>query len=304
MSTLSSGAGWPAALRHAAADIKLAHSVFAMPFAVLGAFLARDAGAGWGRFGGQLALVVACMVLARSWAMLFNRIADRRYDALNERTRRRAIPSGRLGRSQAWGVALGCAGLFVAATSGFLVFFGNPWPLILSAPVLAWVAFYSLTKRFTALCHVFLGGALAASPLAAAIAVDPAALAHTPLWLLAGMVLAWVAGFDVIYALQDVDFDRASGLRSIPARLGWRGALWVSRGLHLAAWGFLAAAVGAEPRFGALSWAAAGVVWFLLVTEHLVLVRRGRAGLDVAFFTLNGLVSCVLGAAGSLDLCV
>src|SRR5690606_37906682 len=105
----------------------------------------------------------------------------------------------------------------------FWAFFDNPWPLVLSVPTLAWIAFYSFTKRFTALCHVFLGGALAASPLAAAIAVEPGALATTPaLWLLAAMVLLWVAGFDIAYALQDIDFDRATGLRSVPARLGTR----------------------------------------------------------------------------------
>jgi 4-hydroxybenzoate polyprenyltransferase len=242
------------------------------------------------------------MVFARSWAMVFNRIADRRYDAMNDRTRRRAIPSGRLSTARAWALALAAAALFVAATSGFLVAFANPWPLILSVPVLAWVAFYSFTKRFTALCHLFLGGALAASPLAAALAVNPASLSHPTVWLVAGMVLCWVAGFDVIYALQDLDFDRRIGLRSIPARLGWRDALWVSRGLHILAWVSLVAACRADRRFGLLTWAAVGAVGVLLVSEHLVLARRGRAGLDMAFFTLNGLVSCVLGAAGSIDL--
>ncbi|MCC6661790.1 MAG: 4-hydroxybenzoate octaprenyltransferase [Phycisphaerales bacterium] len=302
MGTLSPSVGWLASIRHAAADIKLAHSVFAMPFAVLGAFLARDEAAGWGRFAGQLALVVACMVLARSWAMLFNRIADARLDAMNERTRRRAIPAGRLRRGRAWAVALGCAALFILSTSLFQVLFGNPWPLLLAAPVLAWVAIYSLTKRFTALCHLFLGGALAASPVAAAIAVDPAAVSRPTVWLLAGMVAAWVAGFDVIYALQDLDFDRGAGLRSIPARLGWRGALWVSRGLHLASLALLVLAARSDPRFGGWMTVAVVVVGVLLTVEHMVLVRRGRAGLDVAFFTVNGLVSCVLGLLGSVDL--
>lgn len=286
-----------------AADIKLAHSVFAMPFAVLGAFLARRAGRPpWPAFVVQLALVVLCMVAARTWAMLFNRLVDRRMDAANPRTARRALPSGRLSAGQGWAAALLAAGAFVAATGGFWLWFSNPWPLALSAPALAWIAFYSLTKRFTALCHVFLGGALAASPLAACIAVNPQALATTPaVWALAGMVVLWVAGFDVIYALQDVEFDRANGLCSIPARLGPVRAIRLSRGLHGCAFALLLVAARSDPR---LSWAflaGVGVVGVLLVCEHVVLSRRGKAGLEMAFFTLNGVVSCVLGVAGCLD---
>ncbi|MEX2219420.1 MAG: 4-hydroxybenzoate octaprenyltransferase [Phycisphaerales bacterium] len=309
------GGGLWARARVIAADIKLAHSVFAMPFAVLGAFLAwRGAGAGQGagqaggeessgRFAGQLALIVLCMVAARTWAMLFNRLADWRYDAANPRTARRAIPSGRLTVRQGWAAAAGAAVAFVACASLFGVLFGNWWPAALSAPVLAWIAFYSLTKRFTALAHVFLGGALAASPLAAAIAVDPGALDGVPaLWFVAGMVLLWVAGFDVIYALQDEEFDRGAGLRSIPARLGPAAALWVSRGLHAGALAMLLLAWRAEPRFGWLFGAGVGAVAALLALEHLILLRRGRAGLEMAFFTVNGVVSCVLGAAGCVDL--
>ncbi len=290
-------------LRLAAADIKLAHSVFALPFAVLGAFLARPEGTGWGRFVGQLGLVVVCMVAARTWAMLVNRLADRTFDAANPRTQRRVLASGRMSARDAATVAGGSAAVFIAACGLFWALFGNPWPLILSAPVLAWIAFYSFTKRFTALCHVFLGGALGASPLAAAIAVEPASLGSTTaLFWLAGMVVLWVAGFDVIYALQDIDFDRATELSSIPARLGWRGAIWASRIMHAGALAMLIAAAAAEGRFGPVFYAAVGVVGLLLVTEHTVLARRGKAGLDMAFFTINGIVSCVLGAAGVVDL--
>jgi 4-hydroxybenzoate polyprenyltransferase len=197
------------------------------------------------------------------------------------------------------------AGLFVGAAALFGVFFGNWWPAVLSVPVLAWIAFYSLTKRFTALCHIFLGGALAASPIAAAIAIDPAALSRTPaLWWLAGMVLVWVAGFDVIYALQDLDFDRGAGVRSIPARLGAGGALWVSRALHGAALAFLILAWRADPRFGWLFAGAIMIVAGLLALEHTILITRGKAGLDMAFFTVNGVVSCVLGVAGCVDVVV
>lgn len=287
----------------AAADIKLAHSVFALPFAILGAFMARPESGGWSRFSGQLALVVACMVCARTWAMLVNRLADRAIDAQNPRTHRRVLAAGKLAVRDGFLFAAAAAAAFVACTALFWVFFANPWPLMLSVPVLLWIAFYSFTKRFTALCHLFLGGALAASPVAAAVAIDPAfAAASGALWLLAGMVLFWVAGFDVIYALQDVDFDRSVGLSSIPARLGPGGAIWVSQILHVAAFGMLVAAWQAEPRLGWIFAAAVAAVGGLLIVEHAVLARRGKAGLEMAFFTINGVVSCVLGLAGVVDL--
>lgn len=289
-----------------ARDIKLAHSIFAMPFAILGAFLARPEGSSWARFAGQLGLIVVCMVCARTWAMLVNRVADRRIDAANPRTARRVFASGVLSHRQGWSAAALAAGAFIGSTALFWMLFQNPWPLALSIPVLAWIAFYSLTKRFTFLCHVFLGGALAASPLAAAIAVHPASVLAWPaavpaVFWIAGMVLVWVAGFDVIYALQDLDFDRSTGLSSIPARFGASGALWISRALHAAAIGCLVAAGLADARLGWLYWLGVAAVVGLLSAEHAVLIRRGRAGLDMAFFTLNGIVSCVLGVAGSID---
>ena len=303
----ASGADGLASLLLAARDIKLAHSVFALPFAVLAAFLSRDPAAGWGRFAGQLGLVVACMVAARTWAMLVNRLVDRRFDAANPRTARRAVASGALGVGRAWGLAVGSAGLFIACAGLFGVLFGNWWPAMLSVPVLGWIAFYSLTKRFTLWCHVFLGGALAVSPLAAALAIEPASLVgggSAVLWWLSAMVLLWVAGFDVVYALQDIEFDRSAGLRSVPARLGWRGASWVARGLHALAAAALVLAWLAEPRLGWVFGAAVVVVLGVLVLEHVVLARRGERGLEMAFFTLNGVVSCVLGAAGVVDVVV
>jgi len=291
-----------ATIRLIAADIKIAHSVFALPFAVLAVFLARDPAEPPRTLALKLALVVACMVAARTWAMLVNRIADRRIDALNERTRARALPSGRLSPRAALAAAALSALAFIALASLFLLF-ANPWPVALAVPVLAWIAFYSFTKRFTAACHLFLGGALAASPVAAAIAVNPASLAETPaLWWIAGMVLAWVAGFDVIYALQDEAFDRARGLHSIPAALGPRRAAWAARTLHAVALACLVAAGMADPRLGAIYAAAVALVAALLVTEHVVLVRRGLAGLDLAFFTLNGVISIILAAAAVTDL--
>lgn len=307
-------------LRLAALDIKLAHSVFALPFAVLGAFLAagtggtgaEDGGAiAWGRFGGQLGLVVVCMVFARTWAMLFNRLVDARFDAMNPRTRGRAVASGALGIRRAWGLAACSALLFVVATAGFLALYGNPWPLTLSGAVLGWIAFYSLTKRFTALCHVFLGSALAVSPVAAAIAVEPSVMLSWPIGdvgrgvlLLAGFVMVWVAGFDVIYALQDLEFDRETGLHSVPSRCGWRGAIWVSRVLHGAGLVVLGLAVWVTPGLGVLTWIGVGLVAGLLAMEHVTLARRGKAGIPMAFFTYNGIVSCGLGVLGVVDVVV
>jgi 4-hydroxybenzoate polyprenyltransferase len=290
-----------AKLRTAAADIKLAHSIFALPFAVLASFLARLGTTPWPRFAGQLALVVACMVAARTWAMMVNRLADRDFDKDNPRTTRRAVASGRLSVRDARLITAGAAVAFIALCSVFWFLHANLYPLALSVPVLAWIALYSYTKRFTWLCHIFLGGALAASPLAAAIAVDPASLSRTPaLWFLAGMVVLWVAGFDVIYALQDLAFDRARGLFSIPSRLGPHLAIWISRALHAGALAMLILAWRAEPRLasGWLFAAAVAMVGLLLITEHTILARRGEAGLDMAFFTVNGVVSCVVGAAG------
>ena len=317
-SAIGSGAGTTAAVNSSrtgtigvlsllARDIKLAHSVFALPFALLGACVAyvlssdtsqRDPA----RLVGKLVLVVACMIFARSWAMLFNRLADRHIDALNERTKKRVLASGTVSRWAGWSVAFLCASAFVVVCALFKAFFDNPWPLYLSVPVLAWIAFYSLTKRFTALCHVFLGGALAASPLAAAIAIDPAALIHAPMvWWLAGFVLLWVAGFDIIYALQDEAFDRANGLKSVPVLLGWRRAIQASRVLHVGAMLCLLAAWSSLERLGPIFGVGVGLAGALLLVEQIVLARRGMRGLDMAFFTVNGVVSCVLGVLGILD---
>lgn len=310
MTTAATTPGFVARAGVAMRDIKLAHSVFALPFAVLGAFLVapRDGAGGpvlWGRFAGMLALVVACMFFARTWAMLVNRVADAAIDAANPRTARRAFAAGTLGTRDGVLLLGASAGGFLACCAVFGVAFGNWWALVLGVPVLAWIGFYSFTKRFTFLCHVFLGGALAASPLAAAIAVGGIdALAAPALWWLAGMVLLWVAGFDVIYALQDLDYDRAAGLNSVPARFGWRRAARISRAMHLGAIACLALAWRGEPRWGAVFGAAVVLVACVLVWEHLVLARRGREGIPMAFFTLNGVVSLTLGLAGVADLLV
>ncbi|MEQ9617429.1 MAG: UbiA-like polyprenyltransferase [Phycisphaerales bacterium] len=296
----------PKELAHALGDIKLAHSVFALPFAVLAAALAVPAGTSAGTVSGLVGLVVVCMVLARTWAMLVNRLADHAIDAANPRTARRAVASGRVRVRAGWAIALGCAALFVGACSLFFVFFGNPWPVMLSVPVLGWIALYSYTKRFTALCHVFLGSALAISPVAAVIAVNPDALLSPEIGgavaCLAGFVLLWVAGFDVAYALQDLDFDRSTDLHSIPAKLGASGALWVSRAMHTMAFAGLVGAQLLSPALGLFFWLALVVVFAALLIEHAVLARQGVKGLPIAFFTMNGVISVAIAALGIADI--
>lgn len=299
----------PSAITLIARDIKLAHSVFALPFAVLGAFMVAPrmeaGGIDWPRMAGLLVLVLVCMVAARTWAMVVNRLADRTIDAANPRTKGRVFASGTLPPMTGWVTLAACAGLFLAACTLFGVFNGNWWPAILGAPVLAWIAFYSFTKRFTWLCHVFLGGALAASPLAAAIAVGGIeSLSNPAIWLLAGMVLLWVAGFDAIYALQDLDFDREAGLNSIPARFGWRRANTLSRVMHVGAIACLIGVLVVEPIFGLIFGVGVAAAVALLIYEHMVLTRRGAAGIPMAFFTLNGMVSVLLGVTGLVDVLI
>lgn len=301
-----------ARVRLALADIKLAHSVFALPFALLAAVLVIDrvpAGERWLLLG----LIVVCMFAARTWAMLVNRLADHKLDKDNPRTARRAIASGALGVRDGWVLALASAGLFLAGCAGFLLVSANPVPLVLGVPVLGWIALYSYTKRFTALCHLFLGSALAISPLCAVLAIDPLTMGvlggelGATGWsviLLCGFVALWVAGFDVAYALQDYEYDRSVGLHSVPSVLGVKGSLWVSRGLHALAYAALVGAWLSEPRLGWVFGGAVIAVAGLLVFEHRVLAKRGVAGLPLAFFTLNGVVSVLLGLAGIVDVLI
>jgi 4-hydroxybenzoate polyprenyltransferase len=293
---------WPAKLAEAARDIKLAHSVFALPFALLGAFLA--ASLEWRTFAGQLVLIVGCMVGARSFAMLANRFVDRRFDAHNPRTARRAFAAGRLSTRDGVVLLIASAAIFEVCASGFWIFYGNPTPTIAGPFVLVWLAFYSYTKRFTALCHLVLGVALALSPIAAAIAVGGADGLSASVYLLAAFIACWVAGFDVIYAMQDEAFDRERGLRSIPAALGTRGAAWTSRALHAVALTCLVLAGSVSDRLGVFFTIATVLTALLLITEHAVLAKRGHAGIPMAFFTFNGVIAILLGAAGIADVLV
>ena len=292
-------------------DIKIAHSVFALPFAVLAAFMAAfpppealEAAAPAipvGRFVVDLMLIVCAMVTARTAAMLSNRIIDRSIDARNPRTASRPLAAGAASPSQYVFVFIAMSVLFVAIASVFWFVNGNPWPVILAVPVLGWICAYGLFKRFTALCHVWLGASLALSVPAAAIAINPVALAAPTLWLLAGMVLCWVAGFDVIYALQDVEIDRAEGLHSMPSRWGEAGAVWASRILHVCAVALLALVWWTDPRFGGVFLLGVGLVAALLIIEHATVQRWGTSRMALTFFTLNGVVSCLLGVAGVVD---
>jgi len=291
-------------LAHVARDIKLAHSVFALPFALLAMFLASaDDGGRLPRWG-EAGLIVLCMVFARTFAMAVNRWADAVIDAKNPRTAGRAIPAGRLSRAFVLGVAVACGALFWLAAAGFAVFFDNTWPALLAPVVLALVGGYSFAKRFTWLSHVFLGAALAASPLAAAIAIHPPFLARPDVFLLAGMVLCWVAGFDVIYALQDVEVDREHGLHSMPAKLGVEPALWISRGLHVLALVSLGTLAVLSPNLHHLFNFAVAATAALLIIEHGLIIKSPRHHLNTAFFTVNGVISLLLGAAGIVDVVV
>ncbi|MEQ9461377.1 MAG: UbiA-like polyprenyltransferase [Phycisphaeraceae bacterium] len=286
--------------REIAADIKLAHTVFALPFALLGMMLAADAASRLPSLT-EWALILFCMVAARTFAMTFNRWADGRLDAANPRTARRAVPAGRVSPTTMLAACLASATLLLLAAAGFTLL-DNPWPLILAPAVLLVLALYSLTKRFTALCHAVLGVSLALSPLAAALAIEPASLATPALWLLAGFVLTWVAGFDILYALADLDHDRTHRIFSIPSALGLAGALWASRTLHTLAAALLLTLAFTSPQLGLLFAIATGLCLGLLTLEHTLIARSPAKHLDTAFFTLNGIISIVLGTAGIADL--
>lgn len=268
--------------------IKIEHTLFALPFAFLGALLAaRGLTASGLPTVWQALWITAAMVGARSAAMAFNRIADREYDAANPRTAARAIPAGRLSVGFVWAFTLASAALFFVAAAML-----NRLALLLAPVALGSVLLYSYTKRFTALSHVVLGWCLSIAPTGAWVAVRGAIDSPVPL-LLSLVVLLWTAGFDVLYACQDYDFDRRAGLRSVPARLGIGRALWVSRLLHA---GAFAALVGLYFLTG-LGWAAlAGVAatGALLVYQHTLVRADDLSRLNAAFFTTNAFVSVIL----------
>ncbi len=290
----------PRKLAAVARDIKLSHTVFAMPFALLATFLSAGS-AGRLPSAVEFGLIVLCMFLARTVAMTVNRLADARFDQSNPRTDSRAIPGGRLAPKFVYAIVILCAAGFIAATAGFWLVCGNPWPMILSPFVLMYLAGYSYTKRFTWLCHLYLGSALALSPIAAVIAIEPGYLHLAEPWLLAGMVACWVGGFDVIYALQDVEHDRSLGLYSMPAMLGVGRALGVSRVLHVTAAACLLMLWHTSPLLGLVFLSASVLTVALLVLEHALVWRSKTHHINAAFLTVNGVISLLLGTAGIVE---
>lgn len=263
--------------------IKFEHTLFALPFAFLGAILAANGLPTWQ----QIVWITVAMVGARSAAMTFNRIVDRDVDAANPRTANREIPSGKLSIGFAWAFLYISIGVFLLASYSlnWLTFALSPVALIV-------VLGYSYAKRFTAFAHVLLGLALAISPSAAWIAVRGSLDEEVPL-LLSLLVLMWTAGFDVLYACQDSEFDRRAGLHSIPARFGIARSLWIARLFHFQAFIvllilYLATGLGWPAMVGV------GVVGVLLIYQHTLVRANDLSRLNAAFFTTNAFVSVIL----------
>jgi 4-hydroxybenzoate polyprenyltransferase len=270
--------------------IKWEHSVFALPFALCGAMLAASGLP----TAHQLLWIVIAMLAARSAAMAFNRLADASIDAANPRTRTRALPAGDLSPTFVSTFVIASCAIFILAASQL-----NRLTLWLSPVALAVMLLYSYTKRFTRFSHLILGFALGIAPSAAWIAVrgslDPRIL------LLTAAVTFWVAGFDILYACQDFDFDRDTGLHSIPRHIGIHSALWVARAFHLV---MLLLLVAMLPAFGLGKIALAGVVavMLLLLYEHSLVKPNDLSKLNAAFFTMNGVISVVFAAFVATDL--
>jgi 4-hydroxybenzoate polyprenyltransferase len=280
-------------LRRLLEMIRFSHTLFALPFALLSAALAwrRKEAFSWL----ELVCIVLCMTFARSAAMAFNRLADRHLDAGNPRTATRHLPSGQLSVAGVVLFTAVCSLLFVSTTTLFLLADPvNPWPLWLSVPVLLFIGVYSYTKRFTMFAHFWLGASLLLAPLAAWIAIRGiASLADLATPLVLGLaVFFWVAGFDIIYACQDVEFDRKARLRSVPAALGVRGALRVALVCHLCMVALLLALYwAASPLLGVIYLVGVGAVAALLVYEHSMVRADDLSRVNQAFFQVNAVVS-------------
>ena len=264
--------------------IKFEHSVFALPFALTGALLAlREGGIRRGEIAWKVAWIVVSMVAARSAAMAFNRLVDERIDARNPRTQRRHLPAGLLSRGFGWAFVAATSAVFLAAAAAL-----NPLCLKLAPLALAIVFFYSFTKRFTSFSHLVLGFSLGIAPAAAWIAVrgdlDPRIL-----WLTAAVTF-WTAGFDVIYACQDYEFDKAEGLFSVPRVLGVAGALRAAKTLHFLMIGCLLALVYVL-QLGPLALVGVAAIAALLIYEHSLVKATDLSKVNAAFFTMNGYVS-------------
>lgn len=286
--------------------VRFSHTVFALPFAMMAVLIAlaqpgAGVGTAWPR---QVAGVLVCMVTARTAAMAFNRLVDRTIDAANPRTASRHLPRGAVGVAEVMALVAASIAGFVAGT---LLFLPNWLPLVLSAPVLAWLLGYSYAKRFTALAHAWLGVALGLAPVAAWIAIRGETVLATPsdVWpavILGAAVSVWVAGFDTIYACQDAAFDAAHGLHSLPARLGVPRALQCAGILHGITVVLLACLPHVVPQLGPIYWVALAIIAGLLAWEHAIVRPDDLSRVNDAFFTANALVGFTLLAAIAADL--
>lgn len=263
--------------------IKFEHTLFALPFAFLGAILAAEGLPGWW----QILWITLAMVGARSAAMTFNRIVDRNIDAENPRTASRELPSGKLSLGFAWAFFFVSVALFL-----FSAYSLNWLAFALSPVALLSILGYSYAKRFTPLAHLLLGWALAISPTAAWIAVRGTIDSELPL-LLSLIVLMWTAGFDVMYACQDFEFDRKAGLHSIPARFGIKNSLWIARLFHFQAFVVLVL-LYLVTGLGLLALAGVIAVGVLLVYQHTLVKASDLSKMNAAFFTTNAFVSVIL----------
>jgi 4-hydroxybenzoate polyprenyltransferase len=283
-----------------ARTIRLEHSLFALPFALGAAMLAEPPYPA----PAAIALLVVCMVTARTAAMGFNRVADAALDARNPRTRDRAIPAGRLGRGTALALTLLSAAAFVAGAWGFWFLRGNLWPGLLAVPFLAVLFGYSYTKRFTVLTHWVLGLCLGLGPVGAWIALR-GGLALVPA-LIGAAVVVWTAGFDILYALLDLEVDRREGLKSVPSRLGSAGARRVALASHAGMLLLLAPVpfLATPGRVGAGSLAALAAMAAVLGLAHVRARRETPEALAAAFFPLNALVSILWLAGVMVDVVV
>ncbi len=298
-------------LGHLLGLIRFSHTIFALPFAALATVMAITAPLSGDGISGdqrvslkltQVLGILLCMVFARSAAMAFNRLVDAEFDAANPRTAGRHIPAGILGRGEVWVFTLLCGLGFIGST---LLFLPNRVPLYAAGPVLLFLCGYSLAKRFTAAAHLWLGVALALSPLCVWLAlrgwVSTSDLI-APL-ILSAAVAAWVTGFDIIYACQDAAFDAAAGLNSVPARLGVAGALRLAAAIHLLMLVILASLPFAAPQLGLGILYGVGlvIVASLLAYEHWLVSPDDLQRVNVAFFNVNAAVSLILLIAGGLD---
>lgn len=275
--------------------VRFSHTVFAMPFALAGYFIGATE-PGFGFSLRTFLLVIACMVFARSAAMGFNRWADVRFDILNPRTAVREIPSGKISRRQALIFVIASSALFIVAAALL-----NRLTFILSPVALLVVLGYSYTKRFTPLCHLVLGLGLSLAPIGAYIAVT-GTFALLPL-IYSLLVLTWVSGFDIIYSLQDDQFDRETGLYSIPAVMSRGKALAVSTALHLVSV-VLVIVAGITGEAGWLYWSGAVIFIGMLIYQHLIVKPSDLSRVNMAFGTTNGIAGVIFGLAVVLDLLI